>query len=251
MKKIITILAALFSLGITNLLAANNPYNLKEFFPIGPAWGWERTRAYAKSAGMELWDFVDNQFKLLREHGCNTVWFVNIAGGEDFHKLLKVAEKNNIKVLSSSSILNTFYHGINDLESIDNSARQHIMTFGNYPFMKSVGYSFFITVASVVLILLFLIVARCIWVGTRSQDFLRRLVCFGVAAAILYASVMFLNKKLTPIPAYDKTVLQLGSGTLVLFLYILLAVLLLPLGVTLLLGGLGKLMPYVGVTAVI
>ena len=29
------------------------------------------------------------------------------------------------------------------------------MTFGNYPFMKSVGYSFFITVASVVLILLF------------------------------------------------------------------------------------------------
>ena len=29
------------------------------------------------------------------------------------------------------------------------------MTFGNYPFMRSVGYSFFITVASVVLILLF------------------------------------------------------------------------------------------------
>ena len=29
------------------------------------------------------------------------------------------------------------------------------MTFGNYPFMKSVGYSFFITVASVFLILLF------------------------------------------------------------------------------------------------
>ena len=29
------------------------------------------------------------------------------------------------------------------------------MTFGNYPFMKSVGFSFFITIASVVLILLF------------------------------------------------------------------------------------------------
>ena len=29
------------------------------------------------------------------------------------------------------------------------------MTFGNYPFMKSVGYSFFITIASVILILLF------------------------------------------------------------------------------------------------
>ena len=35
------------------------------------------------------------------------------------------------------------------------------------------------------------------------------------------------------------------------FLYILLAVLLLPLSVTLLMGGLGNLMPYVGVIAVI
>ena len=133
MKKIITVFAALFSLLLTNLLAADNPYNLKEFFPIGPAWGWERTRAYAKSAGMELWDFVDNQLKLLREHGCNTVWFVNISGGEDLHNLLKVAEKNNIKVLTSSAILNSFYHGINDLSDIDNTVRRHIMQFGNYP----------------------------------------------------------------------------------------------------------------------
>ena len=37
----------------------------------------------------------------------------------------------------------------------------------------------------------------------------------------------------------------------VCFLYILLAVLLLPLGVTLLLGGLGKGISYVGISAVI
>ncbi len=133
MKKVIFVLAVLFYLSLINLFAAYNPYNLKEFFPIGPAWGWERTRAYAKSAGMELWEFVDRQLNLLREHGCNTIWVVNLSGGEDLHKLLKVAEKNNIKVLTSSAILNSFYHGINDLESIDNSVRRHIVTFGNYP----------------------------------------------------------------------------------------------------------------------
>ena len=37
-----------------------------------------------------------------------------------------------------------------------------------------------------VLILLFLIVGRCVWVGMRSPDMLRRLVCFGVASALIF-----------------------------------------------------------------
>ncbi len=37
-----------------------------------------------------------------------------------------------------------------------------------------------------VLLLLFLIIARCIWVGIRSQDTLRRLVCFGVASSLIF-----------------------------------------------------------------
>lgn len=47
-------------------------------------------------------------------------------------------------------------------------------------------------------------------------------VVFGISAAVLYASVMFLNKKLTPIGAYDKTILQLTSASLVLLPYLLL-----------------------------
>lgn len=47
-------------------------------------------------------------------------------------------------------------------------------------------------------------------------------VLFGVGAAVLYASVMFMNKKLSPIPAYDKTVLQLGSAAIVIVPYIFL-----------------------------
>lgn len=37
-----------------------------------------------------------------------------------------------------------------------------------------------------VLILLVAIVARCVYVGTRSQDYLRRLVCFGAATALIF-----------------------------------------------------------------
>ena len=47
-------------------------------------------------------------------------------------------------------------------------------------------------------------------------------IVFGIGAAVLYASVMFMNKKMTPIPAYDKTVLQLGSAAVVILPYILL-----------------------------
>ena len=47
-------------------------------------------------------------------------------------------------------------------------------------------------------------------------------IFFGLGAAALYASVMFLNKKLSPIPAYDKTMIQLGSATVVIFLSLLL-----------------------------
>ena len=47
-------------------------------------------------------------------------------------------------------------------------------------------------------------------------------ILFGLGAAVLYACVMFLNKKLSPISAYDKTILQLGSSAIVVLPYILL-----------------------------
>lgn len=39
---------------------------------------------------------------------------------------------------------------------------------------------------ALVLVLLGLIVARCIWVGTRSQDYTRRMICFGCASALIF-----------------------------------------------------------------
>ena len=45
---------------------------------------------------------------------------------------------------------------------------------------------------------------------------------FGLAAAVLYACVMLLNKKLSGIGAYDKTISQLALASLVMLPYVLL-----------------------------
>lgn len=47
-------------------------------------------------------------------------------------------------------------------------------------------------------------------------------VVLGVGAAALYGSVMFMNKKLGAISAYDKTVVQLGAAAVVILPYCLL-----------------------------
>jgi len=54
----------------------------------------------------------------------------------------------------------------------------------------------------------------------EKRDF--RGILFGLGAALLYASVVILNKKITAISAYDKTVVQLGSAALVMIPYLLL-----------------------------
>ena len=41
-----------------------------------------------------------------------------------------------------------------------------------------------------ILILLGLIIARCVWVGMRSQDYTRRLICFGAAAALAFQTLI-------------------------------------------------------------
>lgn len=48
-------------------------------------------------------------------------------------------------------------------------------------------------------------------------------VLLGVGAAVFYASVILLNKKLSPIGAYDKTLCQLGAASVVVAPYILLS----------------------------
>ena len=47
-------------------------------------------------------------------------------------------------------------------------------------------------------------------------------ILFGLSAAVLYASVILMNKRMGPIGSYDKTIAQLGLASVVLLPYVLL-----------------------------
>ncbi len=49
-------------------------------------------------------------------------------------------------------------------------------------------------------------------------------ILFGLSAAVLYASVVLMNKQIHGLPAFDKTILQLGISSLILLPYCLMTV---------------------------
>lgn len=63
-----------------------------------------------------------------------------------------------------------------------------------------------------VLLLLFLIVARCIWVGVRSHDTLRRLVCFGVASAMILQVIVNIGMCIEVMPVIGLTLPFISYG---------------------------------------
>ena len=74
-----------------------------------------------------------------------------------------------------------------------------------------------------VLLLLFLIVARCIWVGARSTDLLRRLVCFGVAASLSFQIIVNVGMCLGVGPVIGLTLPFISyGGSSIITLYIML-----------------------------
>lgn len=74
-----------------------------------------------------------------------------------------------------------------------------------------------------VVVLLALIIARCIYVGTRSQDFMRRLVCFGSAAALIFQVVINVGMCIGVMPVIGLTLPFVSyGGSSILTLYAML-----------------------------
>ena len=68
-----------------------------------------------------------------------------------------------------------------------------------------------------VLVLLVSIVVRCVQVGTRSQDYLRRLVCFGAAAALSFQIISNVGMciGITPVIGLTLPFISYGGSSLV------------------------------------
>lgn len=70
---------------------------------------------------------------------------------------------------------------------------------------------------ALVLVLLISIIARCIYVGTRSQDYMRRLVCFGAASALIFQIVSNVGMCLgiTPVIGLTLPFVSYGGSSIV------------------------------------
>ena len=70
---------------------------------------------------------------------------------------------------------------------------------------------------ALVVISLFAIIARVIWVGTRSQDYMRRLVCFGAASALIFQVISNVGMciGLTPVIGLTLPFVSYGGSSIV------------------------------------
>ncbi len=68
-----------------------------------------------------------------------------------------------------------------------------------------------------VLVLLIAIVIRCLWVGNRSQDYMRRMICFGVASALIFqiCSNVGMCIGLTPVIGLTLPFISYGGSSLI------------------------------------
>ena len=59
---------------------------------------------------------------------------------------------------------------------------------------------------------MFTLVARCIWVGTRSPDYMRRMVCFGAAAALIFQICVNVGMCMSVMPVIGLTLPLISYG---------------------------------------
>ena len=61
------------------------------------------------------------------------------------------------------------------------------------------------------------IIARCIWVGNRSQDYMRRLICYGVASAVIFQIIVNVGMCMGVMPVIGLTLpfISYGGSSLV------------------------------------
>ena len=68
-----------------------------------------------------------------------------------------------------------------------------------------------------VIVALVCIIARCIWVGNRSQDYMRRLICYGVASAMIFQIIVNTGMCMGVMPVIGLTLpfISYGGSSLV------------------------------------
>lgn len=140
--------------------------------------------------------------------GVSILWFLAVIGGVAFlspflWEIMSSHQKNRILVLIDPTFdaegVNERYHAVRSMRSLTGGGWTGQGLFngirtqnGELPaqhtdfIFSAIGEELGFVGCMLVLVLEFLIIARCIYVGNRSQDYMRRLVCYGAASALIF-----------------------------------------------------------------
>ena len=189
----------------------------------------------SKDMGVSL-IFVFITIGMVWAGGVSWIWFAFVAAlvilGAPlaWEFVLSDYQKNRIMVLFDPSLdpngTGAMYHTIRALRSLTgggltgqglfhgNRTQTRGALFAQHTdfIFAAIGEELGFIGCALVLTLLALIIIRCIWVGNRSTDYLRKLVCYGTAAALIFQVIVNIGMCLGVMPVIGLTLPFISYG---------------------------------------
>ncbi len=166
--------------------------------------------------------------------GVSLLWFGLALGGIGaafpiLWQFLGQHQKNRILILFDPTIdaqgINERYHYIINLRSLtgggltgqglfEGNRTQGGALFAQHTdyVFSSIGEELGFLGCLVVMLLQFAIIARCIFVGVRCQDYMRRLICFGAASALIFQVTINIGMCIGVMPVIGLTLPLISYG---------------------------------------
>lgn len=167
--------------------------------------------------------------------GISFIWFAIAGGGAIaafpfLWSMLDGYQKNRFLILFDPTIdplgINERYHTMRSLKSLTGGGLfgqglfngNRTQTYGVLPaqhtdyIFSAIGEELGYMGCIFTIVLLFLIVARIVWVGVRSPDYTRKLICFGSAAALIFQIVINVGMCMGVMPVIGLTLPFISYG---------------------------------------
>ena len=168
--------------------------------------------------------------------GVSLLWYAIAGGGVAvfapliYNNFLDPYQQNRIAVLFDPSVdpngTGAMYHTVRAMRSLTGGGLtgqglfqgNRTQTYGalfaqhtDYIF-AAIGEELGFVGCALVLVLMAAIIGRCIWVGLRSQDTLRRLICFGSASALIFQVLVNVGMCIGVMPVIGLTLPFISYG---------------------------------------
>ena len=189
--------------------------------------------ALSKDMGVSL-IFVFITIAMAFSGGVSMAWFGLAAAGVAgafpvLWSLLKTYQKNRILALFDPSIdpqgLDERWHAVRSLKSLtggglagqgleQGTRTQGGLLYGQHTdfIFSSIGEELGFWGCLLVIVLQLAIVARCIYVGIKTPNYMRRLICFGAAAALVFQNMINIGMCIGVMPVIGITLPFISYG---------------------------------------